>query len=322
VYLTVICSAIFRLPFIPIVEKTFPRIWKDEGSRILLEISTAISSFVLLGRLLNYEISLESHGAIRAIGVFLIALSTIYFLQFRKNPISFYLAVIGLALFGVLYAGLKPGPYLVMMGVLLVYVRFSMNLVKIYENWHHTIPIVTAAMTIGLLGSPGSGIAGVLGELFTNKGIVIGVVMATGHISLALVLLRMTIHKTENWISSDNLTRLSYSSGIVLFLVSAFLIGTKIEPTFNLTVIVTFLFLLVLSSGLFLFLRKTEIPSLDFRMIELGGGEKVYVVMQRIGSVATTGLRGIAETFESETGMLWTFVILLMLVLGIVNLVN
>jgi hypothetical protein len=175
-----------------------------------------------------------------------------------------------------------------------------------------------------MIGLPGS-VGGLLGQniyniFVTTKAYGMGLLIALSLVFLSIVLLRESIRRREAWISSDSLTRISYYVGLILFASNGIIIGLTRLYEYEIRYISSFLLMLILLGGAYLGLRDIRINTPVIRPVLSQSLRKRIISYSKIFPNVQGIIRGIGTLFEGETGMLWTFVILLVLVLAIVNL--
>jgi len=320
----VIISSLLRLPFLSIARNADQIGWLDLGSRTVLDLYPAITGIAVLGQLFHLGVPVETLLVIRLVSVIILVLSALYivfYMNFKPSSLVFFLGLVGIGIMAETYFVIKPGLLIVTTGVLGLFIVSTTNFIKIYEKWNLFFPITVSAMLIGMPGSPGVLLArGIVDIFLSEKAIGIGLLLATSLMFLDIVLLKSFLERREEWISSDKLTRMSYFSGIILFACSGILIGVTMQKDYTLPDTSIFLIMLILVGVIYLGSTKARIkkpikPRIHSHLINMA-----FDFTLEVGRYLLDIIRGVGKLFESETGMLWTFVILQLLVLAFVNM--
>jgi len=324
VLLMVMIATFLRMPFQMFSKISDSLGWFDTGSRMLVNLFPVLTGMTGLAHLLHSGYQEEFLSIIRILGMFFMALSVFSFLfaeRLQTSTVGFLSGLLGIALIGETYSDIASGSLVATSAVLSIYVLSTLSFVKFFVSWNLFFPFTVAAMMIGLPESVG----GLLGQniyniFVTTKAYGMGLLIALSLVFLSIVLLRESIRRREAWISSDSLTRISYYVGLILFASNGIIIGLTRLYEYEIRYISSFLLMLILLGGAYLGLRDIRINTPVIRPVLSQSLRKRIISYSKIFPNVQGIIRGIGTLFEGETGMLWTFVILLVLVLAIVNL--
>jgi hypothetical protein len=189
-----------------------------------------------------------------------------------------------------------------------------------FERWHSILPIFILLMAVGLPATAGVGAASFVAQSLLSDDLrAYGVIVGCGMTGLALIFLERLTFQPEKWTEREGLIRFGYNAGVVLFLLSYLAIGIVSNGVPSLYPSIYFAVGLLIVLGLHFavlsrFRIRVSIQELNLRRLvqrDLTIPEWLDVAFR--GSVH--GVRILGNVFEGESGMLWVFVILQLMLL-------
>jgi hypothetical protein len=319
----VILSSLLRMPIHSISSYGKKIGWSDSGMISTLSIFPALSGFSVLGHVLASGIKTDAILWGRIIGGFCLTFSMIqFFLRIRKNhsTINLYLGVFGVGVLAASYGSMEAGILISVLGVLVISLNASLNYLPIHENWHTVIPILFIGMLAGLPGTLGGELGSKTANEIINSGAIgIALLVWFGMGILSGNILKRAVLVPQDWQNSENLTRISYALGLIFLVVNAVIIGIETNQDVTLKGLIFFLSTAFLASlvyyGMTRLERKlTKVIYVRLRIPQIKNwGNSILAV----GQIPLRILSGIGSIFESETGMLWAFIILQFIILAL-----
>jgi hypothetical protein len=317
----IIFSSLIRMPF-PLISQHAEEIgWVDPGNKSTLDLFPMITGLAVIARVLDVANPEEGIVWFYLIGGLLIIgslIQMIFYTHEKRSILFLNLGVTGIGILLASYGEIRAGILISAIGVIILGLNAWIKFLSVHERWHYVVPILLAAILAGLTGSPGCVLSHVAVKGFLIPGSIgIDLFIGIGMGLLGVLFFGLFFKQTEKWKSAENLTITSYSLGLMLFASNMFLIGFKINPGYSVAGILFFLstslfigFILycVIRTGFQLpvkFNRKLKVPAVlpKFNFLRVIGEGLINVI-------STTG-----KIFEGETGLLWAFVILLLLIL-------
>jgi hypothetical protein len=321
----VIFSSLLRLPFLSISGYGAQIRWLDGGNLSVLDIFPALAGFAVLGHVIPGGIPSGAILWVRVIGASCLIYSLIhsFFSRGKKEPvIVLYLGLFGLGILASSYGSNEAGIMISATGVMIASLHLILKDLPIHESWHTVIPILFIGMLAGMPGTPG----GLLGLKTVDEIINLGVygialLVWIGMSTLSGGYLNRTNLTPRDWKNSENLTKISYALGMLFLVVNTFFVGTKLNHEVVLKGL--FYFLSVAAAGGLVYYGLTKVSHVWANQlldrIRIPPMESIFDTLRTIGDFSFGILYGVGRIFESETGMLWAFVILQLLILALWN---
>jgi hypothetical protein len=319
----VILSSLLRMPIHSISLNGKKIGWDDSGMMSTLDIFPALSGFSVLGHILTNGIQADTVIWVRIIGGFCLVFSLFQSFKWMSKENSGYILTIGVFGLGVLVASFGAigiGILLSALGVLIASLKVTIDYLPIHENWHTVVPILFVGMLAGLPGTLG----GDLGSKTVNEiinsgslGIAVLIWIGMGFFSGAC-LQRVKLVKQE-WKNAEKITIISYAIGLIFLVLNAVVIGMETNQDVSIEGLIFFLSVAALTGTTYYTIGKLGYQRIRNFFIwpkipQLRTGYKDSI---KTGQFILQILSGIGSIFESETGLLWAFVILQFIILAI-----
>lgn len=319
----VVIASLLRTP-IPNIASYGENIgWEDSGSVSTLELFPVITGVSLLAHVFKSGIPEDAVLWLRLIGGACLIYSMFnYYSHFSEKlkTLDLYIGIFGIGILVASYGSTSEMELLSAFGVLIVSLSATLNFLRIHENWHHAVPFLFAAMLTGLPGTSGGIISVHIAEEVLNSGIRgIEILIWIGLGLLTQGFVRSTFRYQDQWKNSENLTRTSYSLGLMLFVVNTFLIGYQIHREITVGGILFSISVGLLTGIIYFGITKMRSESALRlrRKLDLSGLLSNLNFIRFISKAIYDILYGAGRIFEGDTGMLWTFVILQLLVIAL-----
>jgi hypothetical protein len=176
-------------------------------------------------------------------------------------------------------------------------------------------------MLLGLPGSPGMVLIRIIRQFFfqTNS-IGFGLLVGISIILFVVLVLRSSIQRKNDWISSDNITRMSYYAGLILYSLNGIAIGMGITTEYRLNDFINFTVIMISVAGIFFATFQVSIKQPIFSQVNTQLFHIPNNYVEKFQKFVLDVIRGSGKLFEDEAGMLWTFVVILLGILAFLNL--
>jgi hypothetical protein len=230
------------------------------------------------------------------------------------------LGLSGLGIVGGCLAAAGPGKAIAAAGSLLFLVGAVTSLNEIHTPSHRVWPVVGALMLAGVPWTPGGMIAQTLATGAVQDGA--WLTAAAGMVgmgALAIGALRGALAASTAWPSGESLTRMVYGLGLALPLLVAVGLGIWTPGSAGLPGAAAFILTAGLSVMVILAMRRIPARRLDRwrRLLSLLDPQPFYRLLWSGFSSLMRGVRAIGEVLEGEGALLWTYVILIMVLLAV-----
>ncbi|OGO20275.1 MAG: hypothetical protein A2Z14_16195 [Chloroflexi bacterium RBG_16_48_8] len=316
-------SSLLRMPIHSISKHGKQIGWSDVGNRTTLDIFPALSGMSVLGHVLKNGLPNDVFLWFRLIGGIYLAYYAIKYFISKKTEVSrleFYLGVFGLGILVTSYGSISGGILISTVGVMIVSLSTTMEFIKIHEGWHSFIPILFTGMLAGLPGTPGGLLSLRIADEILNSGAIgIAILVWIGMSFLAVGYLKSTFKAPIDWRNSENLTRISYSVGLMLLVANTILISIQLNHEFTFRSMIYFISVGLTTGFLYTILNKLHFKFRgDFiERVRIPRWMSEFSPLRRVAQSFMEIFYGIGRIFESETGMLWAFVILQLLIIAL-----
>ena len=319
----VILSSLLRMPIYSISGYGKKIGWRDSGMMSTLDIFPALSGFSALGHVLASGIQTDAILWVRIIGGSCLAFSVIQsLLRISKDHslIILYLGIFGVAVLAASYGSMEDGFLISALGVLIISLDASLDYLPIHENWHTVVLMLFIGMVAGLPGTLGGELGIKTVDEIKNSGAIgIAILVWIGMGILSGVYLKRAVLIPQDWKNSENLTRISYALGLIFLVINAVVIGLEANQDVTVKGLILFLSTAVLAGIVYYGvtrLRRTLSKEVYIRS-RIPQINNWSTSLFSVGQIPLRMLSGIASIFESETGMLWAFVILQFIILAL-----
>jgi hypothetical protein len=319
----VILSSLLRMPIHSISGYGKKIGWSDSGIMSTLDIFPALSGLSVVGHVLANGIQTDAILWVRIIGGFCLAFSIMQsFLWDKKehSTIMLYIGVFGVGVLAASYGSMEAGILISTLGVLIISLNAALNYFPIHENWHTVVPILFIGMLAGLPGTLGGEVGSkTANEILNLDAIGIALLVWIGMGILSGIHLKRAVLIPQDWKNSENLTRISYALGLIFLVVNAVVIGIAANENVTLKGLIFFLSTALLAGFVYYGMTRLRFKRIEDIYVRL----KIPQVRNRalsilkIAQIPIRIVSGIGSIFESETGMLWAFVILQFIILAI-----
>ncbi len=304
----------FALPSVPGVRR---------GLGTLLRLLPPAGALCVLGRGLGATVPQDLEPWLRAAGVLGVVLGAARWALDSDAVMARRFLVLGLVGVGVLAAtlpGQSPEAVLSVTGALLLLAGGVVSLGEIHTPAHRVWLGVGALLLAGLPGSIGGRLATVLGSGLVGGGM--GWVAAAGVVGIVLLTAgcaRAVMAASTAWPSGESLVQMMYGAGLLLPTLAG--LGLGLWTRQSLSAIGLIVFLLAVAAGLVdawrgLRGRKARLTRLD-RVVSLADPAPLYRVLWAGYRLLTRWIGVLTAALEGEGAMLWTYVVLVLVVLSL-----
>jgi len=320
----IVClSTLLRMPIHSMSKHGNQINWKDVGNMSLLDIFPALSGMSVLGHVIVNGVPDDAVLWFRIIGATYLAyyIFRLFLLEIKEHPrLEFYMGILGLGMLTVSYTSVDEGIMISAIGVILVLVSITMQVLEIHDRWHLIIPILFLGMLAGLPGTPGGLLSFHTASVMLASGSIgIAILVGLGMTLMAFGYMDATFKTPIDWKNSENLTRISYSIGLLLLVANVIMINFRLYYVFSLEGVIFFLSIVLAVGILYWIFKKFQPMSwrVSFQEEKIVHWISVFNPLRKMIDQFVRLLYGVGRIFESETGMLWAFVILMFLILAL-----
>ncbi len=315
-------ASLLRLGLLPLHFSLppLPRLRRELGTLLrLLPPSAALS---VLARLINLGLPLELLPWLRLVGGIGIFIGGLRWALETDVVAARPFLVLAISGQGVLIASSSSdnGNVIVAAGVLLLLVGTVLSVVEIFTPIHRLWPGLCGLVLAGLPGTPGSVLSSALiVNGFDIPQIVSLVLGVLGMVLLSVGALRLFFLPSVPWPTAESLVRFVYGLGLGLPVLVAVGLGFWMWDGFSLQGFILFMVATILAAFTIINMRR-----LPLRDLARWGKIMVWLDPTPIYNALASGSRAVMRVvratsgvMEGEGAMLWLFVILLLLFLGL-----
>jgi hypothetical protein len=321
-------AALLRLGLLPLHFSLSPLPQVQQGLGTLLRFFPPVAALSVLARLMNIGVPEQSLPWLRFVGALGMIIGGLRWALSRAKVDSrpfLVLAVSGLGVFASSLSDTGSGEVIMGAGVLLLITGSIASLTEIFTPTHRVWPILAGLMLAGLPGSP----AGVIGSTLLARGfspstaiqVLFGILGLT---LLSIGALRYAFLPTTSWLTGESLVRVIYGLGLGLPLLVGIGIGIWMSGSISFQGFLVFVIVIALALS-----ANYGIQRLPRRDVARWGSvvkwidpSPIYRVLGFGGRVGLRVVQLVGEILEGEGAMLWMFVILLLLYLGLRSTVS
>ncbi|HLB65786.1 MAG TPA: hypothetical protein VJJ46_13165 [Anaerolineales bacterium] len=306
----------FALPTLPGVRR---------GLGTLLRLLPAAVALAALGRALEQGVPSPAQLWLRLGGALGVVIGGLRWVSEAEAVGGRRFLVLGLSGLGVLAAtmdGAPSGAVLAATGMLVLLVGAAVSLNEIHTRAHRVWIALAALFILGLPATPGALIAGLLlrgVQLPGDRAVAsLGIL---GMFLLGLGTFRRAFAPQTPWVSGESLVRLLYSAGLLLPLLGG--IGLTIREGAVLSPAGIVLFGVLATTGALGAAAAQRLEGRRFdrwrRWLGYLDPSPVYAALGMLIGGSMRALRSIGDLIEGEGAMLWTYVVLLIVLLAVLG---
>jgi hypothetical protein len=321
--LTILFSFILRIPILTEKQCGAQLGWVDRASIAVLDIFPALAGIALIGRLFKAGIPEDAFLWMSIMGTLMMISGILRFQAKEPSRGSLSDMILAVSGIGLLAASISPenaAPIIVGYGAVILLLGTTHSFLTIHESWHNIVYIFFIATMVGMPGTIGNRLSHqISASMSTKTALGISILVSLGTISLGVGFLRSTLAHKQEWRSAETISRISYSSGWLVLTMAAFLANLPDLANIATGDILYFLIMGTLITAI-LFGTKYVDMNKYLQIVEKIAFPKVRMrtdIIKEAYEGFKTIMRGFASLFEGETGMLWVFVILVLLILAI-----
>ena len=298
-----------------------PRVRRGLGT--LLRIVPPAAALCTLGRVLEPGIPPQIEPWLRLAGALGALVGGVRWAAARDALEGRRYLVLGLAGLGILggsLASAEPGQAIAAAGSLLFLVGAVASLNEVHTPTHRVWPVAGALMLAGLAWTPGGMIAQTLATGAVRDGAWLSAAAGLGGmVTLSIGVLRGALAESTPWPSGESLTRMVYGLGLALPVLVAVGLGVRTPGSAGLPGAAAFGVAAGLGALVILALRRAPARRLERwrRFLPLLDSEPFYEFLWRVFSSLMRGVRAVGEVLEGEGALLWTYVIVIMVLLAV-----
>ncbi len=298
-----------------------PRVRHGLGT--LLQLLPPAAALCVLGRALGSAVPLELVPWFRAAGVAGLALGAVRWALARDPIVGRWFLVLGLTGVGALAATLQvqsAEDVLGVTGALLLLSGGVVSMAEIHTPMHRLWLAAGGLLLAGMPGSIGGRLAAVFGSGFTDAAT--WWVAIAGVLGMALMIAsagRAVTAASSPWPTSESLVQLMYGAGLLLPTLAGLGLGLWTRHSFTgagLGVSVMAIGLSALGMWLGVRVPGRHLARLQ-RILTLADPTPVYRLLRTGYRRLTRWFEGLTGALEGEGAMLWTYVVVLLVVLSL-----
>ncbi|MEW6567414.1 MAG: hypothetical protein AB1449_04440 [Chloroflexota bacterium] len=316
-------AVLLRLGLMPphFILPALPRIRLGLGT--LLRLVPPAAGLCVLGRALEPMLPAALVPALRVAGVLGVVVGGFRWAMERDPIGSRRFLVLGLSGVGILAMtamGEGPATMMAATGALLLLGGGVVSLGEIHTPAHRLWLALGALLLAGLPGSVGGRLTVVLGSAFSDSGSWwVGAVGIAGLVALASGSARSVMAASTPWPTGESLVQLVYGAGLALPSLAAVGLGLWSRHSLSTAGVVVFLIGLTLAASAFRL--SMRVPGRRFdrwqRVAALVDPEPFYRFLWAAYRRITRWMRTVTAALEGGGAMLWTYVVLLLVVLSL-----
>ncbi len=204
--------------------------------------------------------------------------------------------------------------------VLLLLAGVTISLAERYERWHAAFPVLAALLFAGVPFSPGAVILkGALSPQRPGLGLIWTPAALLGLAAMAAGALSRLGKAKKHWIAGERLARWTYSAGLLLPTAIAALLAPRFGAEASIQGALGFVIAALLAAGIWWWRRRLlEAAALRLermaRWLDFG---PLYACVAAIYRSLLRVLKGVANALEGKAGLLWLYLVLLLLLLAV-----
>lgn len=303
----------FALPSLPGVRR---------GLGTLLRLLPPAGALCVLGRGLGEAVPLNLEPWLRAAGVAGVILGGVRWASEPEPVIGRRFLVLGLAGVGVLVAsipGQSPAEVLGVTGALLLLAGAVISLAEVHTPAHRAWMAAGALLLAGLPGSVGGRlVVGVGSGLANQVSWWVAVAAAIGVVLLTTGFGRAVVVRPSAWASSESVVQLTYGGGLLLPTLAGIGLGLWTQRSFSLEGVAIFVLAVTASVlGAWRRARGREPAGRLARVLRLADPAPLYRLLWAAYRRLTRWIGDLSASLEGEGAMLWTYVILVLVVISL-----
>lgn len=297
-----------------------PRLRRELGT--LLRLLPASAALSVLARMMSIGMPAQVLPWLRVAGGIGVIIGGLRW-AFETDSVAarpfLVLAISGL---GILIASSSPlgGEAIVAAGVMLLLIGALVSLIEIYSPAHRLWPVLCAAILSGFPWTPGGVLAsGLAFERIDTLTVLTFVLGILGMVLLSAGALRTLFAPVQTWTTAESLARFLFGLGLGLPVLGAIGLGFWMSTEIEFQALLFFLISAVLTILFVAALRR--LPYREFtrwgRIMTWLDPAPVYRLLALGSRVVMIVVRATSGVMEGEGALLWMYVILLLLFLGI-----
>jgi hypothetical protein len=216
--------------------------------------------------------------------------------------------------------GVHPDDVIAAAGSLVLFAGALTSLAAIHTPGHRLWPLLAGLLVAGLPGTPGGQLAqGLMAGVSESGQWLAGLVALIGMACLALGAMRGALATATPWAAGESLVRVVYGIGLALPFVACLGLGIWTQGSLGTQGLVLFAAVMATAVGMAVVARQVAPRSADRwkRLVPMLDPMPIYRLLWRGLAQMAQAVRLIGDVLEGEGAMLWTYVILLLIILAV-----